>query len=183
MKFYHKGMGGYDMRYISGHDKGGISPRALRPPTSSSDMYIAIAMFRNGTRNSTSRYQGGRDLKALECNASEKSISLSRPVAMLGNLQCKGGQESCLAFSKRESAFHLAEDGHFASSDNSIRVDDFVTSRLLGILEFGERKRSTNDLRPPAKASDGLAVTEPMQSSEQLRVINETQTQTDASRI
>lgn len=33
-----------------------VSPRALRLPTSSGDVYIDIAMFCNGTRNGTSRY-------------------------------------------------------------------------------------------------------------------------------
>lgn len=100
---------------------------------------------------------------------------------MRGNLQCKGGQETGLAFAKCESAFHLAEEGHFASGDNTIRVNDVITSRVLGILQFRERKGGTNDLCPLAKASDGLAVTESMKPSEQLRVTYEIDT--DASRI
>ena len=81
---------------------------------------------------------------------------------MLRNLQCKGGQEASLAFAECENAFRLAEEGHFASRDHAIRVDDYITSRVLGILEFRERKGSTNDLCPLAKAGDGLAVTESM---------------------
>ena len=104
--------------------------------------------------------------QSLECNASDKPISVSRPVAVLGNLQCKGGEETCLASAKRESVFHLAKRGHFASGDDAIRVDDFVTSMLIGLLigiaEFLERKRITNDVYPLTKPSDGFAVTEPM---------------------
>ena len=133
-------------------------------------------------RSGTSTYGGSiRVSRNLECNASDKPISLSRPVAVLGNLQCEGGQEASLAFTKGENAFRLAKEGHFASSDNAIGANDFFASRLLGILEFGKRKGGTNHLYPLAKASDGLAMTESMESSEQFWETCETET--DASRM
>jgi len=62
---------------------------------------------------------------------------------MLGNLQCKIGQEAGLAFAELERGFRLSK-GHLASRDNAIRADDFFASRFLRVLEFGERKGSTN---------------------------------------
>jgi len=125
-------------------------------------IHVHIALFCSGTSpyRGVTKFQSKSVYRTLECNAGDKAIGLSRPVAVLGNLQCKGSQEASLAFAKGESAFHLAEEGQLASGDKAIRVDDFVTIRILGILEFGERKGSTNRLRPLAKASDGLAVTE-----------------------
>jgi hypothetical protein len=75
---------------------------------------------------------------------------------MLGNLQCKSGQEAGLPFTKAENTFSLAEEGHLASGDNPIRVDDIFTGGTLGVLEFGRGSAARTTSTPSPRPAMGL---------------------------
>ena len=90
MKSYHGEMDGYDMRVMSGHHEGEVSPRALHTAVMCILILLCFVLVRVMVHLAISLSKGTRS-QSLECNASDKPISLSRPVAMLGNLPCKGG--------------------------------------------------------------------------------------------